>query len=93
MLDMAATLCFSHERGVTEDGARRLLTLLTGAEAAEDRGQQLGEIKAGSNSKQHCESIQCHAAFKQGQMKQVGDILVIRADLHLIPIKQHVSEL
>lgn len=36
MLDMAAMLCFSHERGVTEEGARRLLTLLlTGAEAAE----------------------------------------------------------
>lgn len=38
MLDMAAMLCFSHERGVTEEGARRLLTLLlTGAEAAERR--------------------------------------------------------
>ncbi|TNN42912.1 hypothetical protein EYF80_046915 [Liparis tanakae] len=38
MLDMAAALCFSHERGVTEEGARRLLTLLllTGGEA-EDR--------------------------------------------------------
>lgn len=36
MLDMAAMLCFSHERGVTKEGARRLLTLLlTGAEAAE----------------------------------------------------------
>lgn len=34
MLDMAAMLCFSHDRGVTEAGARRLLTLLlTGAEA------------------------------------------------------------
>ncbi len=38
MLDMAAMLCFSHKRGVTEVGARRLLTLLlTGAEAAEGR--------------------------------------------------------
>lgn len=40
MLDMAVMLCFSHERGVTEEGARRLLTLLlTGAEAA---GRQEG---------------------------------------------------
>lgn len=43
MFDMAAMLCFSHEWGVTEVGARRLLTLLlTGAEAA--RGQR-GEVR------------------------------------------------
>lgn len=42
MLDMAAMFCFSHDRGVTEEGARRLLTLLlTGAEAAERRGREL----------------------------------------------------
>jgi hypothetical protein len=34
MLDMASVLRFSHARGVTEEGARRLLTLLlTGGEA------------------------------------------------------------
>lgn len=40
MLDMAATLCFSHKWGDTEGGARRLLTLLllTGADAAERTG-------------------------------------------------------
>lgn len=42
MLDMAAMLCFSHERGVTEEGARRLLTLLlTGAEAVERKGWEI----------------------------------------------------
>lgn len=69
MLDMAAMLCFSHERGVTEVGARRLLTLLlTGAEAAEKtRGQRLGNNTEGVDRSRVrlrttlLESMQCHA--------------------------------
>lgn len=41
MLDMAATLGFSHEGGVAEEVARRLLTLLTGAEAAKGEREKL----------------------------------------------------
>lgn len=46
MLDMAAALRFSQVRGATE-GARRLLRLLTGAEAAgrEREGEDRGQIR------------------------------------------------